>query len=59
MLKLKEAQPSKARAVADDSVRETVQRVIAEVESEGDVALRRYSEQFDKWSPESFRLAPE
>ncbi|MCX6422685.1 MAG: histidinol dehydrogenase [Actinobacteria bacterium] len=59
MLKLKEAQPSKARASADDSVRETVQRVIAEVESEGDVALRRYSEQFDKWSPESFRLAPE
>ncbi len=59
MLKLKEAQPSKARAVADDSVRETVQRVIAEVEAEGDVALRRFSEQFDKWSPESFRLGPE
>ena len=59
MLRLKEAQPSKARAIADDSVRETVQRVIAEVESEGDVALWRYSEQFDKWSPESFRLAPE
>ncbi len=59
MLKLKEAQPSKTRAVADDSVRETVQRVIAEVESDGDVALRRYSEQFDKWSPESFRLGPE
>ncbi|CAB4917677.1 unannotated protein [freshwater metagenome] len=59
MLRLKDAQPSKVRAIADDSVRETVQRVIAEVESEGDVALRRYSEQFDKWSPESFRLAPE
>jgi len=59
VLKLKEAQPSKTRAVADDSVRETVQRVIAEVESDGDVALRRYSEQFDKWSPESFRLGPE
>jgi sulfopropanediol 3-dehydrogenase len=59
VLKLKEAQPSKARAVADDSVRETVQRVIAEVEAEGDVALRRFSEQFDKWSPESFRLGPE
>jgi sulfopropanediol 3-dehydrogenase len=59
VLKLKEAQPSNARAVADDSVRETVQRVIAEVEAEGDVALRRFSEQFDKWSPESFRLGPE
>ena len=59
MLRLKEAQPSKARAIADDSVRETVQRVIAEVESDGDAALRKFSEQFDKWSPESFRLAPE
>jgi len=33
---------------ADAKVRETVERILAEVESEGDAAVRRLSEQFDK-----------
>ncbi|HLE04541.1 MAG TPA: histidinol dehydrogenase, partial [Anaerolineales bacterium] len=40
-------------------IRETVTRIIAEVEKEGMVAVRRYSEQFDRWSPPSFRVSPE
>jgi sulfopropanediol 3-dehydrogenase len=42
--------------VSDPQVVETVASVIAEVRAEGDAAVRRYSEQFDRWSPESFRL---
>ncbi|MFD0687628.1 histidinol dehydrogenase [Actinomadura fibrosa] len=44
---------------ADDRVRETVTSVIADIRENGDDAVRRYSERFDRWSPESFRLSPE
>src|SRR3972149_3256124 len=40
-------------------IRETVTRILADVEKEGTVAVRRYSEQFDGWSPPSFRVSPE
>lgn len=39
------------------NVAEIVAGVIADVKQEGDVAVRRYSEKFDKWSPPSFRLS--
>jgi sulfopropanediol 3-dehydrogenase len=53
-----------APAVAHDDarargVRETVAAVIADVRARGDAAVREYSEKFDNWSPESFRLTPE
>lgn len=35
---------------------ETVHRVLDEIRSHGDIAVRKYSEEFDRWSPESFRL---
>ncbi len=38
---------------------ETVSRIISDVAREGMVAVRRYSEQFDKWSPPSFRVPKE
>jgi sulfopropanediol 3-dehydrogenase len=44
---------------ADSKVKETVTNIIATIEKEGDAAVRRLSEQFDKWSPESFRLSPQ
>lgn len=31
--------------------------VIDNVRREGDAAVRRYSEKFDKWSPASFKLS--
>ena len=39
-----------------EQVAETVRCIIAEIRARGDVAVREYSERFDQWSPESFRL---
>jgi sulfopropanediol 3-dehydrogenase len=38
-------------------VRGIVEGVIQDIRQRGDVAVREYSEKFDKWSPESFRLS--
>lgn len=46
-----------AADAADDSVRETVVSILRRVRREGDAAVREYSETFDKWSPERFRLS--
>lgn len=40
----------------DQKVRETVEGILAEIEEHGDATVRKYSETFDKWSPESFQL---
>ena len=53
---LKRGQPAEVTAREDDRVREAVERIIADIESRGDAALREYSERFDRWSPDSFRL---
>ena len=42
---------------ADARVRETVEGILADVRQRGDEAVRELSEQFDKWSPASFRLS--
>ena len=42
---------------ADARVRRTVEDILAEIEARGDEAVREYSERFDRWSPESFRLS--
>jgi sulfopropanediol 3-dehydrogenase len=44
---------------ADAAVRETVERILADVEARGDAAVRELSEKFDGWSPPSFRLSQE
>lgn len=36
-----------------------VQEIIEDIRSQGDDAVRRYSEEFDSWSPPSFRLDAE
>ncbi|MFI8990701.1 histidinol dehydrogenase [Streptomyces antimycoticus] len=38
---------------------ETVADVIADVRAHGDAAVRRWSQKFDGWSPESYRLGPD
>jgi sulfopropanediol 3-dehydrogenase len=38
---------------------ETVSRILSDVENEGLPAIRRYSEQLDGWSPESFVVSTE
>lgn len=40
-------------------VRDAVAEVVADVREQGDEAVRRYSEKFDGWAPESFRLSAE
>lgn len=42
-----------------ESVRATVKDVVADIRARGDVAVREYSEKFDKWSPDSFVLDAE
>ena len=33
--------------------------VIADIRERGDAAVRKYSEKFDRWTPDSFRLTAE
>ncbi len=41
----------------NNTVRETVESILADITERGDNAVRDLSEKFDKWSPESFRLS--
>lgn len=50
---------SAGTASSDASVRETVEQVINDVRERGDVAVRQFSEKFDRFSPPSFRLTQE
>ena len=56
---LKRGQSAEKTAREDDRVREAVEGIIADIGTRGDAALREYSERFDRWSPESFRLDAE
>src|SRR3712207_5591615 len=56
---LKKAASARAPRQGSPQVAEVVAGVIADVRARGDEAVRQYSEQFDGWSPESFRLDPE
>ena len=42
---------------ADAKVRTQVETILDEIQRSGDDAVRKLSEQFDGWSPESFRLS--
>jgi sulfopropanediol 3-dehydrogenase len=55
---LKEAQPTE-QDTRLQGVRDTVTQVIADVRERGDAAVREYSEKFDRWSPDSFKLDAE
>jgi len=41
------------------SVKTTVENIIEDIENDGDKAISKYSETFDKWNPKSFRLSKE
>jgi len=42
---------------SDEAVRAVVEEILGAVRREGDVAVRRYSEKLDRWSPVSFKLS--
>ncbi|MDH3667711.1 MAG: histidinol dehydrogenase [Paracoccaceae bacterium] len=54
---LKRGKPDAAKAEDDAKVRKTVERTLAQIEAEGDAAVRALSEQFDGYTPERFRLS--
>lgn len=56
---LKEGRNPQDVQEADTKVRESVSKVIADIEAKGDEEVRNLSEKFDKWSPERFRLSDE
>ncbi|MEQ0565190.1 histidinol dehydrogenase [Amycolatopsis sp. NEAU-NG30] len=40
-------------------IADTVSEIIADVRQNGDTAVRRWSEKFDAWTPDSYRLGPD
>jgi sulfopropanediol 3-dehydrogenase len=54
---IKAAEPGTNPAAGQETVRETVTAIIADVRERGDDAVREYSRKFDNWSPKSFRLS--
>ncbi|WP_028294022.1 histidinol dehydrogenase [Oceanobacter kriegii] len=53
---IKKGAAAETKAEMNTQVRGIVEGILADIESRGDAAVREYSEKFDKWSPESFRL---
>ena len=52
---LKKPKPTSAEVTQE--IHDTVSRIISDVSREGTTAVRRYSEQFDGWSPHAFRVS--
>jgi sulfopropanediol 3-dehydrogenase len=42
---------------ADANVRQTVENILADIETRGDQAVRDLSKKFDNWQPRDFRLS--
>jgi histidinol dehydrogenase len=53
----KGASPAQASTSSPTDVPGIVKGVIDSIRSEGDAAVRRYSEKFDKWTPPLFKLS--
>ncbi len=56
---LKNKADNSAKNAASIDVSGIVKGVIDSIREHGDAAVRRYSEQFDQWSPPTFRLSKE
>ncbi|KQZ46641.1 histidinol dehydrogenase [Rhizobium sp. Root149] len=56
---LKRGKPQSERNEDDAKVRSVVETILKEIENQGDAEVRRLSEQFDDYSPASFRLSAE
>jgi sulfopropanediol 3-dehydrogenase len=55
---LKRGMDATEREAADAKVRKTVEGILADIEKDGDKAVRALSKKFDDWSPKSFKLSP-
>jgi sulfopropanediol 3-dehydrogenase len=56
---LKKGPTQQEKSESNKKVQNIVEDIISEIEKNGDKAVRKYSETFDKWTPESFRLSKE
>ncbi|MFJ4439070.1 histidinol dehydrogenase [Streptomyces sp. NPDC088923] len=56
---LKSSVPSAQVQAGRADVADRVRAILADIRERGDEAVRQYSEKFDNWSPESFRLGPD
>jgi sulfopropanediol 3-dehydrogenase len=54
---IKSGRPAADVAAANKKVRQTVEGILEDIETRGDEAVREYSQKFDKWNPQSFRLS--
>ena len=54
---LKQGIDAETKLQTDSKVRETVESILVDLEARGDEAVREYSEKFDNWSPDSYRLS--
>jgi sulfopropanediol 3-dehydrogenase len=54
---LKKGKSQEEISVSNQNVKEIVEKILADIESRGDTAIAEYSEQFDKWTPKSFKLS--
>ena len=54
---LKEGMEAGRQDARDARVQEAVEGILSGIAQDGDEAVRRYSQQFDGWSPDSFRLS--
>ena len=56
---LKQAISKHDKDEAQQQVRETVEKLLADIETRGDTAVRELSKRFDNWEPENFKLSEE
>jgi sulfopropanediol 3-dehydrogenase len=54
---IKSGQSAETKAENSAQVRKTVEAILADIGARGEIAVREYSEKFDRWSPASFRLS--
>lgn len=56
---LKKGPSQEEKVESNKKVQTIVEDIIADIEKNGDQAVRNYSETFDKWTPKSFKLSKE
>jgi sulfopropanediol 3-dehydrogenase len=56
---LKQAISKQDKDEAQQQVRETVEKLLADIETRGDTAVQELSKRFDNWEPEKFKLSEE
>jgi len=56
---LKKGPTQEEKVASNKKVQTIVEDIISNIETNGDKAVREYSEKFDKWTPKSFRLSKE